>query len=51
MIWDDRCGAKLVDMAGLAMARVALFLGDSMAQDRVAIDQVESYLAARLVGC
>ena len=24
---------------------------DSMAQDRVGIDQVESYLAARLAGC
>jgi glycyl-tRNA synthetase len=24
---------------------------DTMAQERVAMDQVESYLAARLIGC
>ncbi len=40
-----------VDFDTLDDQAVTIRERDSMAQDRVAIDQVESYLAARLVGC
>jgi glycyl-tRNA synthetase len=40
-----------VDFDTLTDQAVTIRERDSMAQDRVAIDQVESYLAARLIGC
>jgi glycyl-tRNA synthetase len=40
-----------VDFDTLTDQAVTVRERDSMAQDRVAIDQVESYLAARLIGC
>jgi glycyl-tRNA synthetase len=40
-----------VDFDTLTDQAVTIRERDSMAQDRVAIDQVESYLAVRLIGC
>ncbi len=40
-----------VDFDSLSDQAVTVRERDSMAQERVALDQVESYLAARLVGC
>jgi glycyl-tRNA synthetase len=40
-----------VDFDSLAEQTVTVRERDSMAQERVSIDQVESYLAARLIGC
>ena len=40
-----------VDFDTLADQAVTIRERDSMAQERVALDQVEAYLAARLPGC
>jgi glycyl-tRNA synthetase len=40
-----------VDFDTLTDQAVTIRERDSMAQERVALDQVESYLAARLIGC
>jgi glycyl-tRNA synthetase len=40
-----------VDFDSLEDQAVTVRERDSMAQERIAIDKVESYLAARLLGC
>jgi glycyl-tRNA synthetase len=51
---QDEIGTPLcitVDFDTLADQAVTVRDRDSMAQERVALDQVETYLAARLIGC
>ena len=40
--------AEALKQAGITRINLSL---DSMKQERVSLDQIESYLAARLVGC